>query len=347
MRSVIGIAIAVMLTAWAGGADASVPRRQEALDAAVAAGRLHLDGVVARIGERRIQDKGGLDLEGLALGLSGTEVPAAALAPVPEGSGSLARRLGAFVSGGVHWIGGRLLSDGLTAGVDLELDGRGMAGITASYVEAPEADGLTARTLAVYLSRTETSGTGLHAIAGIGHAAAPGGSEGHTAAPGGREGDAAAPGNDGGDARAAGVLFGELGGVGRFEPAPGLTLTPELRLGVQAGRSGTAGPGGSGAVAVETLARLAADYGHDLGRIGWLRLGADVSWWLPLGDGGRRRRDREARLRLGGRTTKSVLMLTASLERPEGTLFTLDHVTEDRHRGPDGHSLRAGMTVRF
>lgn len=335
MRSVSGIAVAVMLTA--GSAGASVPRGQEALDAAVAAGRLHLDGVVTRIEDRRVRDKGGLDLERLALGLSGTDLPARALAPVPDGSGSLAKRLGAFASGVARWTGSGLVSDGLTAGVDLDLDGRKTAGISAGYVEMPGTEGLAARTLAVYLSRT-AAGTGLHAIAGIGHAAYPGPRDGGEDADGEEGG--------GGSSRASGrVLFGELGGVTRVEPIPGLTLTSDLRLGVQAGQRGA--DDAAGAVAVEALARLTADYTRDLGRTGRLRLGADAFRWLALGDGGQRRRDRETRLRLGGRSVKSVLLLTASLERPEGTLVTLDHATERRHRGPDGHSLRAGMTVRF
>lgn len=337
MRSIIGIAVAVMLTVWAGSAGATAPRREDALRAASAAGQIHLDNVMFRIGERQAADRGGLDLDRLALRFDGQEIPGGALAPVPEEDRGLAGRLGAFVSGFMHWIGGVLLTDGVTAGVDLDLDQHTTAGIAAGYVKDPEPDGgLTARTLAVYVARTDERGRGVHAIAGIGRATSPG-----------RNGDWEEDGDAAADAGGR-VLFGELGGFWRLDPDPSLTLTPELRLSARATRASEAGQGTAAGPEIDALARLTAEYRRDLGDLGWLRLGADVSWRLPLSDGGRRRRGgTEPRLRFGSRAAKSVLMLNASLERPEGTVITLDHVTEPRHRGPDEHRVRAGLTVRF
>jgi len=309
-----------------GMADAST-----GLESIRISGETQLESLAQRALERQHRPKGGLDIDRLSIGVEEGALPARVVIPVPAESGHLAKRVGAFVTGVVRWVKGRLSTDGISAGADLDMNGTAMVGIAAGYVDKPGSDtrSLKARTLSVYASHMDENGLRAHLVAGSGRARMDMGEE----------------------ALRAEVQFGEFVASWEYEAAPGLTVAPELRLGATRARalgSGRRKEKGA-ATAVDVLLGLSATHERWV-EAGYLELAGDVEWRTRM-RGNRRDRSRPAPslVQLDGVSAfqaRTVLRLGASLTRPGGTVLSLVHAV-DPAGGAAQHALRAGVRLTF
>lgn len=275
--------------------------------------------------------RGGLDLSSLSLGIGGGTLDLGRMDPARLPRAEAPLRL--FASGRARWADGRLGTQGLAAGIERATARGGLTGLAVAYGNETgvAGGGAESAVVAVYGVRTirrgPARGTRVHAMAGVGRA------------------DLDGPGRPGQPLR-----FAEVGGTWRLPGPAGLTLAPDLRLGM------AAGPGldGTGTVATGARAALTAtgSWPTGAGRLD-LRVAGAVRAMLDAerGDDGPLPPTRaRPPVKVGGKAPQRPdqgVRLCLTLTRPSGRVLTLEVTRQDPEYRTAGHQVRVGWSGRF